>query len=179
VKFPLPQKNWAVATQLASHCTSQHEGWNAHTVWQQPISLQNGVACTCRQLPVLASPQLFESQPQEGSAAARFTQVTSHAVSQQNESIRQTRVQQLWSEQLGMMLGTQQLCSKSLPHGGTGQASSLAVQVSRATPAQTLSQRVLQQYASCAHTDAQHAASLQAPLSWARQQLPAHTSPQT
>jgi hypothetical protein len=66
-------------------------------------------------------------------------------VSQQNESTKHTRLQQLSSEQFGNVLGTQQLCSKSLPHGGTGQASSLAVQVSRATPAQTLSHWVLQQ----------------------------------
>jgi hypothetical protein len=145
VKPASPQKNCAVATQLASQVVSQHDGWNAHTVWQQPSSLQNGVACTCRQLPALASPQLFWSQPHEGSSAARFTQVTSQDVSQQNESTKHTRLQQLSSEQFGSVLGTQQLCSKSLPHGGTGQASSLAVHVSRATPAQTLSHWVSQQ----------------------------------
>jgi hypothetical protein len=71
--------------------------------------------------------------------------VTSQDVSQQNESTKHTRLQQLSSEQFGSVLGTQQLCSKSLPHGGTGHASSLAVQVSRATPAQTLSHTVSQQ----------------------------------
>jgi hypothetical protein len=100
-------------------------------------------------------------------------------VSQQNESTKHTRRQQLSSEQFGSVLGTQQLCSKSLPHGGTGHASSLAVQVSRATPAQTLSHWVSQQYASCAQTEAQHAASSHAPLSWGRQQSPAQTSPHT
>jgi hypothetical protein len=77
--------------------------------------------------------------------AADWTQALSHADSQQNGSLAQMRVQQASSEQLGSGLTTQQLGSRSLPQGGTGQASVLPVQVLRALEAQTLSQSVSQQ----------------------------------
>ena len=107
--------------------------------------MQNGVACTWKQLPVPEPPQVGPSQPQRGSLAADWTQALSHADSQQNGSLAQMRVQQASSEQLGSGLTTQQLGSSSLPQGGTGQASFLPVHVLRAVEAQTLSQSVSQQ----------------------------------
>ena len=103
------------------------------------------MACSWKQLPVPEPPQVGPSQPQLGSLAADWTHALSQADWQQNGSLAQTRVQQPSSEQLGSGLTTQQLGRRSLPQGGTGQASSLAVQVLRALEAQTLSQIVSQQ----------------------------------
>ena len=91
---PLPQKNWAMETQSASQLVLQHASLYAHTVWQQPASSQNGVACTWKQLPVPEPPQVGPSHPQRGSLAADWTQALSHADSQQNVSLSQILVNQ-------------------------------------------------------------------------------------
>ena len=134
-----------MSTQSESHDTVQHSSLYAQTEMQQPASSQFGVECTRKQLPVPEPPQTEPLQSQAEFPAAACTQALSQETWQQNGSVWQTRVQQAESEQLGSGLATQQLGSRSLPQGGTGQASVLPVQVLRALEAQTLSQSVSQQ----------------------------------
>ena len=166
-----------MATHSESHDTVQHSAVNSQTTSQQPASSQFGVECTRKQLPVPEPPQTEPLQSQAEFSAAACTQGLSQETWQQNGSVWQTRVQQAESEQLGSGLTTQQFVSRSLPHGGTGQASSLPVQEARASDAQTLSQSVSQQYGSELQMSRQQSRSLQAPLSCARQQSPAQSLP--
>ena len=172
-----PQKMVASLTHDASHESSQQSGSAAHTIWQQPPSLQPGFRCSVKQLPLAGFPHTPSSHSHDGVFRASSTQLASQRVSQQKESSAHTAVQHASFEQCGTGLATQQFGSSSLPHVGAGQASSWPSQNSRAVEAQSPSQTLSQQKGSSWQTAVQHSAFWQFGALLGTQQLGSRSLP--
>ena len=102
--FPPLQNASAWNAHAASHVTEQHAGSDAHTAEQHASSLQPGLACAVRQLPLACAPH----RPwQYFSASATHAEV--HASEQQRGSRSHTVVQHVASEQPPPACGSRQL----------------------------------------------------------------------
>jgi hypothetical protein len=119
------QKINASWTQDSSQAIEQHSGCTLPQIRKQQFSWeQNGVDWASKHEPVSGPPQVGASQPQEEMLVAIFTQLLSHADSQQNGSAVQTASQQSVLEQDGPTCGKQHGPVPLSPHSGGGHAAS-------------------------------------------------------